>query len=641
MATIITGHWGNNYSPQAQLDVNVSSQNGGSVTYSYTLKYITHGYAAYTNGQARGYTISIGGQNIGGSININGIGTTTVRTGTVTVSKSNSARNIGFSITFDMSVSWAGAWKTTVYASGAIGVPARESHTVSYNANGGSGAPSAQTKWYGSILTLSGTKPSRYGYTFQGWCKNSATGSANYQPNSQYGYDENATMYAVWSHNPYTITYNANGGSGAPSNQIKYHDKNITLSGTRPSKTNYNFLGWATSSGATSANYQPSSTYTQNSNITLYAVWQIAYKAPRISNVTADRSNSGGTYQESGQYAKVSFSWSTDRTVSEVKIEWKSSSSSTWSSTKVSASGTNGTVNQVIGNNGISTEYTYNIRITVSDSVGSSTYNIDVPAMLYTMDFKAGGKGVAIGKPATENNLFEVAFNIKGTNGMPIGHHGYVLAGDLNQMLTAGIYWFNNTTPNQPNGWKKWGYIENIVAHNGSRHDNSGNWIWQRYYSTDGVRKERYKINANAWTEWTDIIYSNTFNNYFDKRMNETFNGKFDSAYNNKVAVSYNKNIALGYGLQGRLVKRGNTVTISVYRQVINWSGSGEFQLLAETIPSDIRPVEEVNLILTKNAGSFNPPPMTIHIQKDGHMYFTNFNPGTWVHCGTVTYQLI
>lgn len=410
MATIITGHWGNNYSPQAQLDVNVSSQNGGSVTYSYTLKYVTNGYVAYTNGQARGYTISIDGQNIGGSININGIGTTTVKTGTVTVSKSNSARNIGFSITFDMSVSWAGAWKTTVYASGAIGVPARESHTVSYNANGGSGAPSAQTKWYGSILTLSGTKPSRYGYTFQGWCKNSATGSANYQPNSQYGYDENATMYAVWSPNPYTITYNANGGTGAPSNQTKYHDQNITLSGTRPSKTNYNFLGWATSSGATSASYQPSSTYTQNSNITLYAVWQLAYKAPRISNVTADRSNSGGTYQETGQYAKVSFSWSTDKTVSGVKIEWKSSTSSTWSSATASASGTNGTVNQVIGNNGISTEYTYNIRITVSDSVGSSTYNIDVPAMLYTMDFKAGGKGVAIGKPATNDNLFDVSF---------------------------------------------------------------------------------------------------------------------------------------------------------------------------------------------------------------------------------------
>ena len=148
-------------------------------------------------------------------------------------------------------------------------------------------------------------------------------------------------------------------------------------------------------------------------------------------------------------------------------------------------------------------------------------------------------------------------------------------------------------------------------------------------------------IDTSNYNGYFDSRYNSKFNTDFDNRMNATFNGKFDSAYNNKVAVSYNKNIALGYGLQGRLVKRGNTVTISVYRQIVNWSGSGEFKLLAETIPSDIRPVEEVNLILTKNAGSTNPPPMTIHIQKDGHMYFTNFNPGTWVHCGTVTYQLV
>lgn len=413
MATITTAHWGNNYSPQAELTVNVSSQDGGSVTYSYTLRYLTSGYSAYTNGQARAYTISIDGQRITGSININGIGTTTVRTGTVRVSKSNSPRNIGYSITFDMSVSWAGAWRTTVSANGSLGVPARESHTVSYNANGGSGAPSSQTKWWGSILTLSGTIPSRYGYTFQGWSKNNPSGSVNYRPNNQYGYDENATMYAVWSPVAYTVSFDANGGGGAPSSQTKYHDQNLTLSGTRPTRANYNFLGWATSSGASTASYQPSSTYSTNGDITLYAVWSLAYLVPRINTVVADRCNSGGVLQESGQYAKVGFKWATDRTVSEIKIEWKTSTSTTWSSTTVSASGSNGTVSQVIGNNGLNTDYTYNIRITVRDSVGSNTYNIDVPAMLYTIDFKAGGKGIAIGKPATSDNLFDVKFNTR------------------------------------------------------------------------------------------------------------------------------------------------------------------------------------------------------------------------------------
>ena len=44
-----------------------------------------------------------------------------------------------------------------------------KSYTVSYNANGGSGAPASQTKTYGTTLTLSSPKPTRSGYTFSGW----------------------------------------------------------------------------------------------------------------------------------------------------------------------------------------------------------------------------------------------------------------------------------------------------------------------------------------------------------------------------------------------------------------------------------------------------------------------------------------
>ena len=71
----------------------------------------------------------------------------------------------------------------------------------------------------------------------------------------------------------YTISYNANGGSGAPSNQTKYYNKNITLSSTKPTKSGSRFEGWSTSSSATTANYQPGQTYSTNANLTLYAVW--------------------------------------------------------------------------------------------------------------------------------------------------------------------------------------------------------------------------------------------------------------------------------------------------------------------------------------------------------------------------------
>lgn len=44
-----------------------------------------------------------------------------------------------------------------------------KNHTVTYDANGGTGAPGNQTKTQGTNLTLSSTKPTKTGYTFQNW----------------------------------------------------------------------------------------------------------------------------------------------------------------------------------------------------------------------------------------------------------------------------------------------------------------------------------------------------------------------------------------------------------------------------------------------------------------------------------------
>ena len=86
------------------------------------------------------------------------------------------------------------------------------------------------------------------------------------------------TVYALWTPNTYTITYNANGGSGGPSSQsYKYAPNgNIYLSSDKPSKTGYTFMGWSESSSATSASYSSGQWWgTHNANnYTLYAVWK-------------------------------------------------------------------------------------------------------------------------------------------------------------------------------------------------------------------------------------------------------------------------------------------------------------------------------------------------------------------------------
>lgn len=74
----------------------------------------------------------------------------------------------------------------------------------------------------------------------------------------------------------YTVSYNANGGSGAPGTQVKYHGQNLTISGTRPTRTGYIFKGWGTSGSSTTPSYQPGSTYSANASITLYAIWELS-----------------------------------------------------------------------------------------------------------------------------------------------------------------------------------------------------------------------------------------------------------------------------------------------------------------------------------------------------------------------------
>ena len=148
-------------------------------------------------------------------------------------------------------------------------------YTVSYNANGGSGAPSNQIKTYGQNLTVSSVIPTRPGYTFKGWGTSTNAVSAVYQPSQTYTQNAGITLYAVWEAYKYTVSYNANGGSGAPSNQIKTYGQNLTVSSVIPTRPGYTFKGWGTSTNAVSATYQPGQTYTQNADITLYALWEI------------------------------------------------------------------------------------------------------------------------------------------------------------------------------------------------------------------------------------------------------------------------------------------------------------------------------------------------------------------------------
>lgn len=171
-------------------------------------------------------------------------------------------------------------------------------YTISYNANGGTGAPSSQTKEHNKTLTLSTTKPTRAStnatgytvtlnanggyvsttkltqynttsYSFSSWNTNASGSGTTYNPGGSYTANANATLYAIWS------TRITKGSVILPT----------------PARTNYSFVGWGTSASATTG---IKGTMVPTSSQTLYAVWK---RTPSLINWRDSNGNfmSGGT----------------------------------------------------------------------------------------------------------------------------------------------------------------------------------------------------------------------------------------------------------------------------------------------------------------------------------------------------------
>lgn len=167
-----------------------------------------------------------------------------------------------------------------------------ESYIITYDANGGENAPDSQLKYYNKDVTLSSKTPTRSGYAFLGWGISNSSTSISYYAGNTYSDNKNITLYAIWK-NTYTVTYNANGGSNAPSNQTKIEDESLLLTSSSPTRSDYSFKGWATSSSSTTIAYKSGDYYEENRNIILYAVWKKLYSVTFYLGTHQSTSNVG------------------------------------------------------------------------------------------------------------------------------------------------------------------------------------------------------------------------------------------------------------------------------------------------------------------------------------------------------------
>ena len=492
---------------------------------SVTIKHVTgidvlYGYDGY--GQTSAYIdINVAGTHNRASVTGQSFsGSKDMTSKTVTVSKGTSAKQVQMWSYVD---SYAGMSDTYHEYT----VAALASYSVKYSANGGSGAPSAQTKWYGTNLTLSSTvptrtgytfvkwntkangsgtsyaagasytanagvtlyaqwkantykvtpnanggtldanckaltktygtamglwpsnqNPTRTGYTFQNWnTKSNGSGTA-YAAGAQYKTEAAATLYAIWKANTYAVTFNANGGSGAPSAQTKTHGVALALSSTRPTRVGYTFLGWNTAADGSGTSYAAGGTYGDNAAVTLYAQWRA--DAPTLVVPEAYRSDALGAADDEGSYATVTARWTqADETlggavtITATVRSRGSDPSPDDPTTSVTQTGTSGSASVTVGAGTLTQDDAYTITVTATNALGTTTVVADVGTAWYPIDVKAGGHGIAIGGVAHDDGLavnMDERVNGNLDVGGRLGVGGRLSLGDGSTTTEAAVY---------------------------------------------------------------------------------------------------------------------------------------------------------------------------------------------------------
>ena len=108
----------------------------------------------------------------------------------------------------------------------------------------------------------------------------------------------NATYTAQWKVNQYTVTFNANGGTGTMPNQTFTYGEGQSLNACAFTRTSYVFRGWASTADSSSATWADGAsvenlTATANGQVTLYAVWERMSLWDEPEQVVTDPSTGG------------------------------------------------------------------------------------------------------------------------------------------------------------------------------------------------------------------------------------------------------------------------------------------------------------------------------------------------------------
>lgn len=198
MATVSSG-WVGGDDWQIRLDYSIADVNGNTARITCTSS-INNRYATVNSGAVVRTTVN--GSTYQQTIApVKGAGVKWGAAHTWDVHRAHSNQNYNINVTATMPGSTLAAYRGGTFLNASVTAGAAESHTFTYNANGGTvnGAGTySNTKWYGEHYYIPTLTMARDGYDFLGWAESSSATTATKHAGDEETRDNTLTFYAVW-----------------------------------------------------------------------------------------------------------------------------------------------------------------------------------------------------------------------------------------------------------------------------------------------------------------------------------------------------------------------------------------------------------------------------------------------------------
>ena len=196
------------------------------------------------------------------------------------------------------------------------------------------------------------------------------------------------------------LTCTATMGSGATISSYAFSGHNLSTSSTSNTATS----GIITSSGTLTYTVTVTDSRGRKASSTT-SITVYPYSQPSFKSAIVNRSNSAGTLDGSGTYAKYtvegSYSSVGGKNTRTITVAYSSNNGSTYSAetTIQAATNTNATISGVYGSGALSATTSYTIRFTIKDLYGATaTYISTLSTVSRAINIKSDNTGIAFGK---------------------------------------------------------------------------------------------------------------------------------------------------------------------------------------------------------------------------------------------------